>query len=93
MDSFSNIIKHIKLDYVKPELQLEHNFEQEEAQVHHAPRETFPIDGNVRKVVYSMDSLVLCQVGLTRTKPIDTKTTISMESQRNPICEPKIAKR
>ncbi|KAA6379042.1 MAG: hypothetical protein EZS28_025430, partial [Streblomastix strix] len=57
----------------------------EAAQVHHAPRETFSTNGNVRKVASSTDSIVSGQVGVAGTKPIDTQTTSSTLLQGNPI--------
>ncbi|KAA6353199.1 MAG: hypothetical protein EZS28_051274 [Streblomastix strix] len=65
----------------------------EAAQVHHAPRETFPTNGNVRRVASSTDSMVAGQVGVTGIKPINIQTTPSAQLQGNLNSEPKVKKK
>ncbi|KAA6375752.1 MAG: hypothetical protein EZS28_028723, partial [Streblomastix strix] len=64
----------------------------EAASVQHAPRERFSINGNVRKVASSTDSIASGQVGVAGTKPIDTQTAPSTQLQGNPIRELKVEK-
>ncbi|KAA6371055.1 MAG: hypothetical protein EZS28_033419 [Streblomastix strix] len=66
---------------------------EEAAQVHHAPRETFSTNGNVRKVASSTDSIVSGQIGVAVTKPINIQTAPSTQFQENPIREPKVEKK
>ncbi|KAA6393743.1 MAG: hypothetical protein EZS28_010733 [Streblomastix strix] len=63
------------------------------AQVHHAPRETFSTNGNIRKVASSTDSIVSGQVGVSGTKPINIQTAHSTQLQGNLICKPKVEKK
>ncbi|KAA6359176.1 MAG: hypothetical protein EZS28_045297 [Streblomastix strix] len=67
--------------------------EEEEAYVHHAPRETFPKKGNVRKVISSTDSIVSGQVGVAGTKQTNMQTASSTQFQTDPFREPKIEKK
>ncbi|KAA6397541.1 MAG: hypothetical protein EZS28_006933 [Streblomastix strix] len=63
------------------------------AQTHHASRETFPTNGNVRNEAPSKDSIVLGQEGVAGTKPINNQTVTSPQFQGNLICEPKVEKK
>ncbi|KAA6392373.1 MAG: hypothetical protein EZS28_012100 [Streblomastix strix] len=63
------------------------------AKVNHAPRETFPTNGNVRKVVSSTDSIVSGQVGVARTKTINIQTTSFTQLQGNTLGKPKVEKK
>ncbi|KAA6384604.1 MAG: hypothetical protein EZS28_019868, partial [Streblomastix strix] len=53
----------------------------------------FSVNGNVRKVLSSTDSIVSGQVGVSVIKPINTQTAPSTELQGNPIRDPKIGKK
>ncbi|KAA6365936.1 MAG: hypothetical protein EZS28_038538 [Streblomastix strix] len=63
------------------------------AQVHHAPRGTFSINGNVRKVASPTDSIASGQAGVAGTKPINIQTVSSTQLQGNPVREPKVEKK
>ncbi|KAA6360201.1 MAG: hypothetical protein EZS28_044272 [Streblomastix strix] len=65
----------------------------EAVQVFHAPVETFSTNGNVRMVASSTDSIVLGQVGVAGTKPINIQTAPSTQLQGNPAREPKVEKK
>ncbi|KAA6391586.1 MAG: hypothetical protein EZS28_012885 [Streblomastix strix] len=65
----------------------------EAAQVLHAPRETFSINGNVRRAAFSTDSIVSGQVGVAGTKAINIQTAPSTQLQGNPVREPKVEKK
>ncbi|KAA6402050.1 MAG: hypothetical protein EZS28_002415 [Streblomastix strix] len=73
---------------------MQHQYHSEKAvQVHHAPKETFPTNGNVRKVASSTYSIVSGQAEVAGTNLIDSQTTPSKQLQGNPICEPKVEKK
>ncbi|KAA6379832.1 MAG: hypothetical protein EZS28_024642 [Streblomastix strix] len=63
------------------------------AQVHHAPRETFSIDGKVRRVISSTDSIASSQVGVSGTKQISIQTASPTQLQGNPNRESKVEKK
>ncbi|KAA6373088.1 MAG: hypothetical protein EZS28_031383 [Streblomastix strix] len=65
----------------------------EAAQIHYAPRETFSINGTVRKVASSTDSIVSGQERVTGIKQINIQTSPSIQLQGNPIREPKVEKK
>ncbi|KAA6391068.1 MAG: hypothetical protein EZS28_013402 [Streblomastix strix] len=65
----------------------------ETAQVLYAPRETFSINGNVRRVASSTDSIVSGQVGVAGTKTTNIQTAPSTQLQGNPVREPKVEKK
>ncbi|KAA6398099.1 MAG: hypothetical protein EZS28_006376 [Streblomastix strix] len=64
----------------------------EAAQVHHKPRETFPINGNARKIAFSRDCIVRGQVAITGIKQIYILKKHSTQLLRTPIREPKVEK-
>ncbi|KAA6367334.1 MAG: hypothetical protein EZS28_037140 [Streblomastix strix] len=76
---------------VPREIQHQQNAE-EAAQVHHTPRETFSINGNVRRVASSTDSIVAGQVEVAVTKSMNTQTASSTQLQGNLLREPKVEK-
>ncbi|KAA6381102.1 MAG: hypothetical protein EZS28_023370 [Streblomastix strix] len=63
------------------------------AQVHHAPKETFPTNGNVKKVESSTDSIVSSLIRVAGTKSINIQTAPSTQLQGNSIHELKIEKK
>ncbi|KAA6394461.1 MAG: hypothetical protein EZS28_010014 [Streblomastix strix] len=65
----------------------------EAAQVHHALRETFSTNGNVRRVASSTDRIASGQVGVAGTKPTNIQTAPSTQLQGNPVREPKVKKK
>ncbi|KAA6398192.1 MAG: hypothetical protein EZS28_006285 [Streblomastix strix] len=65
----------------------------EAAQLFHAPGETFSINGNVKRVASSTDSIVSGQIGVAGTKPTNIQTASSTQFQGNPVRKPKMEKK